>query len=88
LIAELPEVVEITVLDIPHEFQSEAPKVFIVAGTGARLTPEAVNAYCRKRLLPFKIPEYDTNAPENYLVTCFTRLSHERGSVVAFHEAN
>ena len=56
-IAELPGVVEVAVLGVPHELLGEAIKAFVVALPQASLTPEDVQAHCRKRLAAFKTPE-------------------------------
>ena len=68
VIAELPEVVEVAVLGVPHELLGEAIQAFIVAGTEPKITPESVQKHCRKRLAPFKVPETVTflrNMPHN-----------------------
>ena len=57
VIAELPEVVEVAVLGMPHELLGEAIKAFMVVAQDAGITPHAVEAHCRKRLPSFKVPE-------------------------------
>ncbi len=68
VIAELPEVVEVAVLGVPHELLGEAIQAFIVAGTEFKITPESVQKHCRNRLPAFKVPEtvvFLKNMPHN-----------------------
>ena len=57
VIAEIPEVVEVAVIGTPHELLGEAIKAFVVLTRDARITPDYVVTYCRKRLPSFKAPE-------------------------------
>jgi acyl-CoA synthetase (AMP-forming)/AMP-acid ligase II len=57
VISELPEVVEVAVIGVPHETLGEAIKAFVVAGRGAQLTEEDVRRYCAEKLPAFKVPE-------------------------------
>jgi acyl-CoA synthetase (AMP-forming)/AMP-acid ligase II len=57
VIAELPEVVEVAAVGAPHELLGEAITAFVVAVPGANLTPQEVQAHCRRRLPQFKTPE-------------------------------
>ena len=57
VIAEMPEVVEVAVLGLPHELLGEAIHAFVVVAPDARITPEDVEKHCRKRIPPFKTPE-------------------------------
>ena len=57
VIAELPEVVEVAVVGTPHELLGEAIKALIVPSPGGGITPEDVEAHCRRRLPAFKVPE-------------------------------
>lgn len=68
VIAELPEVVEVAVLGAPHELLGEAIKAFVVVSQNSGITPDAVEAHCRKRLPSFKTPEqvmFLPNMPHN-----------------------
>jgi acyl-CoA synthetase (AMP-forming)/AMP-acid ligase II len=56
VIAEMPAVVEVAVLGVPHELLGEAIQAVAVAGPASGLTAEAVQEHCRKRLPPFKVP--------------------------------
>lgn len=60
VVAELPAVVAVAVLGVPHELLGEAVHAVIVAQSGAGLTAEAVRAHCWRRLAPFKVPEQVT----------------------------
>jgi len=57
VIAELPEVVEVAVLGVPHELLGEAVKALVVLSPSAQITPQEVQVYCRKRLPAFKVPQ-------------------------------
>ena len=57
VVAELPEVVEVAVLGVPHELLGEAIKAFVVPAPKAEITPRNVEDHCRKRLPAFKTPE-------------------------------
>jgi len=57
IIAEIPEVIEVAVLGAPHELLGEAIKAFVLLVPGARVTPDQVIEFCRKRLPAFKTPE-------------------------------
>ena len=68
LIAEMPEVVEVAVLGMPHGLLGEAIHAFVVVKPEARIKPEDVENHCRKRVPPFKTPETVTfvkNMPHN-----------------------
>jgi acyl-CoA synthetase (AMP-forming)/AMP-acid ligase II len=57
VIAELPEIVEVAVLGMPHELLGEAIKAFVVVTQDAGIVPDTIKAHCRKRLPSFKVPE-------------------------------
>jgi long-chain acyl-CoA synthetase len=57
VIAELPEVVEVAVIGAPHELLGEAIKALVVPTSDAHITPQDVEAHCRRRLPAFKVPE-------------------------------
>ncbi len=57
VIAEMPTVVEVAVIGVPHEILGEAIKAFIVLSPGANTLPEHVIQHCRRRLPAFKVPE-------------------------------
>ncbi len=57
VIAELPEVVEVAAVGVPHELLGEAIKAFVVVAPSAQLIIEEVVQHCRQRLSDFKRPE-------------------------------
>jgi len=57
VIAELPEVVEVAVVGVPHDLLGEAIKAFVVLTKGAVIATEDVQSHCRKCLPAFKVPE-------------------------------
>ena len=68
VIAEMLAVVEAAVVGVPHELLGEAIQAVVVAAPGSELTPEAVQAHCRKRLPQHKVPMsvvFLANLPHN-----------------------
>lgn len=57
VIAEIPEVVEVAVVGMPHELLGESIKAFVAPVPDAGLTLEEVLAHCRKRLPASQTPE-------------------------------
>ena len=57
VISEIQQVVEVAVVGGEHELLGEAIHAFIVPAPGSGLGPEAIMAYCSKRLPAFKMPE-------------------------------
>ena len=57
VIAELPDVVEVAVIGVPHELLGEAIRAFVVSIRESTLTAEQVMAHCRRSLPVFKSPE-------------------------------
>ncbi|MBU6399640.1 MAG: AMP-binding protein [Verrucomicrobia bacterium] len=57
VIAELPEVVEVAVVGLPHELLGETILAGVVPSPAGRITPREVMAHCHRRLPPFKRPE-------------------------------
>jgi acyl-CoA synthetase (AMP-forming)/AMP-acid ligase II len=56
-IAELPEVVEVAVVGLPHEWLGECIKAVVVPASEHALSKQEVLAHCRKRLPAYKVPE-------------------------------
>ncbi len=56
VIAQLPAVVEVAVLGVPHELLGEAIQAVVVAAPSSGLAAAAVQEHCRKHLPPFKTP--------------------------------
>ncbi len=53
---EHPKVLEACTIGVPHEYRGETVKSFIVTKPGQTLTTEDLDAYCRDRLSPYKVP--------------------------------
>ncbi|PRZ14758.1 long-chain acyl-CoA synthetase [Laceyella sediminis] len=57
VIHQLPDVLEVAVIGIPHEVMGEAPCACIIKKTGSTLAAEQVIHLCRERLAAYKVPE-------------------------------
>ena len=57
VIAAHPEVVEVAVIGVPHDWLSEAIAAFVVAIREARVLPEELRDLCRRALPAYKVPE-------------------------------
>ncbi|MDW8226808.1 MAG: long-chain fatty acid--CoA ligase, partial [Anaerolineales bacterium] len=57
-IAAHPKVLEVAVAGIPDDYRGETVKAWIVLRPGETLTAEEVQAWCRERLAPFKVPTH------------------------------
>ena len=53
---EHPKILEACTVGVPDRYRGETVKAFVVVKPGETLTAEAVEAYCRKRLAPYKVP--------------------------------
>ncbi len=58
VVAELPEVVEVAVIGVPHDTYGEAIKAYVATARPNQLTRDAVRNHCLKHLPNYKIPEY------------------------------
>jgi long-chain acyl-CoA synthetase len=68
VVAELPDVVEVAVVGMPHELLGEAIVAVVVITPSGQVTPTDVQNHCRKRLPVFKTPEmvyFVKNMPHN-----------------------
>ena len=50
------QIAQVAVVGIPDERQGEVGKAFIVPVAGAKLTPEAIIAWCREHMANYKVP--------------------------------
>ena len=63
VIAEIPGVVEVAVVGLPHELLGESIEAFIVASFDVPLSPEDIMRHCSRRLPAFKVPGNVTLLP-------------------------
>jgi acyl-coenzyme A synthetase/AMP-(fatty) acid ligase len=57
-IHELPSVVEVAVVGVPHRLLGEASKAYVVVRPGSALTHKIVNQHCRKALPHYMAPRH------------------------------
>ncbi len=57
-IAAHPKVAEVAVAGIPDEYRGETVKAWVVVKAGEMLNALEVQAWCRERLAPFKVPTH------------------------------
>ncbi len=57
LIAEHPQVQEVAVVGIPDKLRGEAVKAVVVLKDTAAITAKDIKAFCRQRLIHFKVPQ-------------------------------
>ena len=57
IIAEIPQVVEVAVIGVPHDLYGEAVKAYIVPLDSKRLTDEDIKKHCLKTLPNYKVPQ-------------------------------
>ena len=68
VIYEIPAVLEVAVVGIPHPKWLEVPKAYVALKPGEALTAEEVTQYCIKKLAKFKVPkeiEFIAQLPRN-----------------------
>jgi long-chain acyl-CoA synthetase len=57
VIAAHPAVLDVSVAGVRHGDQAEAVKAWVVLCAGAQLTEEELTAYCREKLVGYKVPK-------------------------------
>jgi long-chain acyl-CoA synthetase len=58
VIASHPAVAEVGVAGVPDRVRGEAVKAWVVLRDGQQVTPAEIRAYCRARLIDYKVPRY------------------------------
>ena len=56
VIAAHPAVAEVAVAGIPDDYRGETVKAWVVLKTSQMLNESEIQAWCRERLAPFKVP--------------------------------
>ena len=49
---------EACVIGIPDDYRGETVKAFVVSMPGESLTTDELDAYCREKLAPYKVPRH------------------------------
>lgn len=57
ILLEIPEIVEVAVIGIPHASMGEAAKAYIVVRNGANCSDEQIFHHCKKRLPAYAVPQ-------------------------------
>jgi len=58
VISQLPQVVEVAVVGVPHEIFGEAIRAFVACTTPGGLSVDDVQSQCRRQLPNYKVPQY------------------------------
>jgi long-chain acyl-CoA synthetase len=56
VLLEHPAVSEAAVVGVADSYRGEAPKAFVVLRAGKTVATDELNAFCRERLAPYKVP--------------------------------
>ena len=56
VLASHPAVAEVGVAGLPDEMKGETVKAWVMLRPGMSATPEALRAYCKEKLAPYKVP--------------------------------
>jgi long-chain acyl-CoA synthetase len=56
VVAEHPDLAEAAVIGVPDPLLGEVPAAFVVVRDGRALDPEALKAFCRSRMPPYRVP--------------------------------
>lgn len=68
VIYEIPKVLEVGVVGIPHPRWQEVPKAYVVLKAGEKITEQEIIDHCLKKLAKFKVPkeiEFIKSLPRN-----------------------
>ncbi|GIP37205.1 long-chain-fatty-acid--CoA ligase [Paenibacillus sp. J31TS4] len=75
-----PDVKEAAVIGVPDDYRGETVKAFLVPKEGAELCEDALDAYCRERLAPYKVPrqyEFRSELPKTLVGKVLRRVLAE-----------
>jgi long-chain acyl-CoA synthetase len=64
VISAHPSVAEVGVAGLPDKMRGEKAKAWIVLHTGEQITQAEIKAYCRERLVSYKVPQHFEFVPE------------------------
>ena len=56
VIYQIPQILEVAVIAVPHEDLGEELAAMVVLKEGAELDPDAIRDYVKERLAPYKYP--------------------------------
>jgi long-chain acyl-CoA synthetase len=76
-----PDILEAATIGVPHEQRGETVKSFVVLQPGKSPSPEALEAYCREQLAPYKVPrefEFIEELPKSTVMKVLRRELRER----------
>ncbi|MDX1579499.1 MAG: long-chain fatty acid--CoA ligase, partial [Gemmatimonadota bacterium] len=74
-------VLEAGTIGVPDETRGEHPKSFVVLRSGAEATAEELEAWCRERLAPYKVPKewaFVSELPKSSVLKVLRRELRER----------
>ena len=80
VISAHPAVMEVGVAGVPDASKGEVAKAYVVLKEGQSSTEEAIRAYCRERLAPYKVParvEFRTLLPKTMVGKILRRALEE-----------
>lgn len=76
-----PDILEAATIGVPDDKRGETVKAFVVRKPGRELTAEAVTAYCRENLAPYKVPrevEFLDELPKSTVLKVLRRELRDR----------
>jgi long-chain acyl-CoA synthetase len=83
VLATHPAVAEVGVAGVPDEARGEVAKAWVVLRAGEQADAEALRAFCRERLAPYKVPatvEFRDELPKSMVGKVLRRALTEPGS--------
>jgi long-chain acyl-CoA synthetase len=76
-----PAILETATIGVPHPTRGETVKSFVVLNAGAKLSAEALQAYCREHLASYKVPreiEFLDELPKSAVLKILRRELRDR----------